>query len=177
MSPAAATRERRSVLRSPLALGLGGFAAVALIVAALALVGPGSQTGGAAPQGGSAGQLGWRTPPRVYVAPGMPRDRILTGVVHNDSMRIVEVKAGDIEVFTSEGDRLKSAGIFLGSFSRGLYAGPRKGQASDIEQRRTGRLLRVGPGGEQPLTVSWRVGPEGRAAARIEYGSGSLSVP
>ena len=107
----------------------------------------------------------------------MPRDRILTGVVRNDSMRIVEVKAGDIQVFTSEGDRLKSAGIFLGSFSRGLYAGPRKGQASDIEQRRTGRLLRVGPGGEQPLTVSWRVGPEGPAAARIEYGSGSLSVP
>ena len=175
MSRAAATGTRRRVASSPVAVGLGGLAAAALLVAALALLGPGSERGGAA--AGGAGQLTWVAPPRVYVAPGMPRDRILSGVVRNDSVRVAEVAAGDISVFTAEGDRLKSAGIFLGAFSRGLYAGPRKGQASDIEERRTGRLLRVGPGAEQPLTVSWRTGPAGQAGTRIEYGSGSLAVP
>lgn len=71
----------------------------------------------------------------------------------------------------------QSAAIFLGSFSRGLYAGSRKDQASDIERRRTGRLLRIGPGDEQPLTVSWRTRAGGGDAARIEYGAGSLPVP
>jgi len=183
MSPATATPPaststpgaRRRVPRSPLALGLVGLAVAALLVAALALVGPGSDRGPAV--GAGAGQLAWAKPPQLYVAPGMPRDRILAGVVRNDSMRIAEVDATDIQVFTSGGDRLKSAGIFLGSFSRGLYAGPRKGQASDIERRRTGRLLRIGPGDEQPLTVSWRTGSQGQAGTRIEYGSGSLPVP
>lgn len=174
MSPATATRTRRRVPSSPLVLGLGGLAAAALLVAALALLGPGSDRGGAVPAG--AGQLTWTAPPRVYVAPGMPRDRILSGVVRNDSVRVAEVAASEIRVFTADGDRLESAGIFLGSFSRGLYAGPRKGQASDIERRRTGRLLRIAPGAEQPLTVSWRTGPAGQAGTRIEYGSGSLPV-
>jgi hypothetical protein len=106
----------------------------------------------------------------------MPRDRILSGVVRNDSVRVAEVDAGEVRVFSAEGARLKSAGIFLGSFSRGLYAGPRKGQASDIERRRTGRLLRIGPGAEQPLTVSWRTRPGAETGARIEYGSGALPV-
>ena len=176
MSPATATRARRRVAVSPLTLGLGGLAAAALLVAALALLGPGSDRGGAAAAGG-AGQLTWAAPPRVYVAPGMPRDRILSGVVRNDSVRVAEVAAGDIRVFTAKGERLKSAGIFLGAFSRGLYSGPRRGQASDIEERRTGRLLRVGPGAEQPLTVSWRTGPAGQSGTRIEYGSGSLAIP
>ncbi|CAA9492981.1 MAG: hypothetical protein AVDCRST_MAG45-846 [uncultured Solirubrobacterales bacterium] len=174
MSPATPTRTRRRVAVSPLALGLGGLAAAALLAAALALLGPGTERGAAA---GGAGQLTWATPPRVYAPPGMPRDRILSGVVRNDSVRVAEVEADEIRVYTADGDRLKSAGIFLGAFSRGLYSGPRKGQASDIEERRTGRLLRVGPGAEQPLTVSWRTGPAGRAGTRIEYGSGSLAVP
>ena len=175
MSREAATRTRRRAASPPVVIGLGGLAAAALLVAALALLGPGSDRGGAA--AGGAGQLTWAAPPRVYVAPGMPRDRILSGVVRNDSVRVAEVAAGDIRVFTAKGERLKSAGIFLGAFSRGLYAGPRKGQASDIEERRTGRLLRVGPGAEQPLTVSWRTGPAGQSGTRIEYGSGSLAIP
>lgn len=175
MSPATATRARtRRRVSSPLALGLGGLAAGALLVAALALIGPGHDRGAGA---AGAGQLAWMAPPRVYSSPGMPRDRVVTGVVRNDSLRVAGVEAGDIRVFTADGKRLKSAGIFLGSFSRGLYAGPRKGQASDIERRRTGRLLRIGPGAEQPLTVSWRTGSTGEAGARIEYGSGSLAIP
>lgn len=179
MSLATPSRARLRVRASPLALGLGSLGTVALAVAALALIGVGSSSGdraGAAGDG-SAGPLVWAAPPRVYVAPGMPRDRILSGVVRNDSLRVAEVKASGIEVIDAGGDRLRSAAIFLGSFSRGLYAGPRKAQASDIEERRTGRLLRIGPGTEQPLTVSWRLGPDGASAGRIEYRGGSLRAP
>ena len=177
MSPATGVGARHRALRSPLALALGGLAAAALLVAALAVIGPGASDRGDAAAASGAGPLAWKATPKVYRAPGMPRDRILSGVVRNDSMRVAEVRARDLVVFDEGGERLKSAGIFLGTFSRGLYSGPRKQQASDIEERRTGRLLRVGPGGEQPVTVSWRLGPEGRRGARIEYGKGSLKIP
>ena len=71
-------------------------------------------------------------------------------------------------------ERLKSAGIFLGSFSRGLYAEPRKGQASDIERRRTGRLLRSA--GCHAVAHPLLAGAGADDGARIEYGSGSLTV-
>jgi hypothetical protein len=176
VSSAASTR-RRLRLGTPLALGLAALATIALLVAALALTGSRSGERGGAAAADSSGPLVWNGKPRIYGAPGMPRDRVLTGVVRNDSVRVAEVEARDIAVFAEDGDRLKSAAIFLGSFSRGLYAGSRLDQASDIERRRTGRLLRIGPGGEQPLTVSWRTLPGGERAERIEYGSGSLPVP
>ena len=178
MSLATRTAGRRRVRGWPLALALGGLGALALVVAALGLVaaGPGSgERAGAA--GAAAGPLGWTAPPKIYVAPGKPTDRILSGVIRNDSLEVAEVRAADLEVFDASGSRLVSGSIFLGSFGRGLYARPRRDQASDIEQRRTGRLLRIGPGATQPLTVSWRLGANDARAERIEYPGGSLRIP
>ncbi len=174
MNPAPATATRRRVSSSPPVLFFGGLIAAALLVAVLALLGPASNRGEGAP--GGAGPLVWKAPPRIHVAPGMPGDRILSGVVRNDSVRLAEVDAAGIRVFSAEGERLRSSAIFLGSFSRGLYAGSRRAQASDIERRRTGRLLRIGPGAEQPLTVSWRTRPGAERGARIEYGAGALPI-
>jgi hypothetical protein len=173
VSAGTASGGRRRVSSSPSRLLLGGLAAAAVVAGALmALAG----TDGGAGASASGGPLVWKAPPRVSTAPGMPRDRILSGVVRNDSARIAEVEAGEVRVLSGGGERLPSAAIFLGSFSRGLYAASRKAEASDIERRRTGRLLRIGPGGEQALTVSWRVGDPDEPAQRIEYGSGSLPV-
>jgi hypothetical protein len=43
------------------------------------------------------------------------------------------------------------------------------------EQLRIGLRVRLFPGREAPLTVSWRVRED--RVARIDYGSGSLPVP
>jgi len=141
-----AAPRRRSVLSLALvALGLG-----AGLLAALAVLGPASEE----PRSGAGGPLAWKSPPRSFPAPGLPRDRILTGVVRNASLEVTEVEARRLRVLDADGRRLQGSGSFLGSFVRGIYAASRTDQASDFERGRTGRLLRIGPGQERPLTVA-----------------------
>jgi hypothetical protein len=171
VSPATKAATRR---RSILPLALAGLALGAVLVAALYVIaGPASDER----VGDQAGPLAWTEPPRVFPAPGLPRDRVLTGVVRNDSLEIAEVEARKLRVLDARGRELQGSGIFLGSFVRGVYGASRIDEASDFERRRTGRLLRISPGKTRPLTVAWRAVPGGPPAERIDYGAGSLAVP
>jgi len=46
----------------------------------------------------------------------LPRDRVLTGLVRNDSLEVAEVEARELRVLDARGRELQTAGIFLGSF-------------------------------------------------------------
>ena len=144
-----------------------GAAAALALTASLAC---GSDDGSA-----TIGPLRWSAPPKVLPPSELlPDDRIATGRVRNDSLRPVELNARDVELLDADGDAVRASIAFLDSFGRawevynkGPLALPRE------EWRRLGRLVRIEPGQEVPMTVSW----SGGDPRRIAYAGGSLTLP
>ena len=121
------------------------------------------------------GDLVWEQQPRVYRIADLPHDRVLRGVVRNDSLRVIMLSARDLGVRTSGGGELESAAVFAPTFIRGVFPQNRTDSAPESEQIRVGLRARIEPGKTVPITVSWR--EHGKHGARIDYGSGSLAVP
>ena len=148
---------------------VGALVLVVGIVLAVAVDGRGED----ARLGG--GDLVWQEKPHVYRAAGLPDDRILRGVVRNDSLRVMSVTARDLDVLDAGGDELESATIFAPTFIRGVFPQNRGDGIPENEQLRIGMRARIEPGKSVPITVSWRV--TGEHAARVDYGTGSLPIP
>ena len=144
----------------------------ALALATLALGGCGGED-----ERGS-GDLQWESTPKVYVpSPGSP-DRVLAGAVRNQSLRRIDLTAGDLRLLDRDGREVRSAAIFVRGFLHGLYPPTREPpELPASELRRTGRIAQIRPGDSVPLTVSWRVAPRAASPERIDYGAGSLPVP
>ena len=121
------------------------------------------------------GDLVWEHQPRVYRNAELPNDRILRGVVRNDSLRVVALTALDLDVRATGGDELESAAIFAPTFIRGVFPQNRGDGIPENEQLRIGMRARIEPGMTVPITVSWR--QQGERASLVDYGSGSLPVP
>jgi hypothetical protein len=121
------------------------------------------------------GALVWEQKPRVYRNPELPNDRVLRGVVRNDSLRIMTLKARDLDVRGAEGKEMESAAVFAPTFIRGVFPSNRGSEIPESEQLRIGLRARIEPGKAVPITVSWR--ERGEPAALVDYGTGSLPVP
>jgi hypothetical protein len=121
------------------------------------------------------GALVWEQKPHVYRNPELPNDRVLRGVVRNDSLRIMTLKARDLGVRGAEGKEMESAAVFAPTFIRGVFPENRGSEIPESEQLRIGLRARIEPGKAVPITVSWR--ERGEPAALVDYGTGSLPVP
>jgi hypothetical protein len=146
--------------------------ALGLVIAAVLAVATVSHGGGA--QLGE-GALVWQQKPQVYRNPELPNDRVLRGVVRNDSLRIMSLTARDLDVRGASGKELESAAVFAPTFIRGVFPENRGSDIPESEQLRIGLRARIEPGKAVPITVSWR--ERGGRAARVDYGAGSLPVP
>jgi len=128
--------------------------------------------------GGDAGPLRWKGKPRVFEPKGLPRDRVLSGRVSNESLRRVDLSAGDLALRDEQGRRVPGSATFLYAFVHGLYPPTREPKRlPDAELLRTGRIARILPGKSVPLTVSWRGQPDRGRPVRLDYGRGSLEIP
>jgi hypothetical protein len=125
------------------------------------------------------GDLVWVEEPTVVTQETLPRDRVLVGVVRNDSLRRMTIEASDVLAVDDDGDALKGSATFIRGYIHPLYppTRPPKGGLPDAELIRLGRLVRLDPGKRAHLTVAWRLEPGRDAPTRIEYGFGSLPIP
>jgi hypothetical protein len=149
---------------------IGGALAIGI---ALLLVVAVAGHGGEAKLG--SGDLVWDHQPHVYRNAELPDDRVVRGVVRNDSLRVVTLTARDLKVRTRGGNELESAAIFAPTFIRGVFPQNRGEATPENEQMRIGLSVRLEPGKSAPITVSWR--QHGERASRVEYGTGSLPLP
>jgi hypothetical protein len=122
-----------------------------------------------------SGDLMWEKKPRVFTNPNLPDDRVLAGMVRNDTLETVTLVARDLGVRTPGGDKMESAAVFAPTFIRGVFPQNRGTEIPESEQLRIGLRARLRPGETAPLTVSWR--QQGNRAAVVDYGAGSLPVP
>ena len=129
---------------------------------------------GGEPRLGS-GDLVWEQQPHIYRNAELPDDRVLRGVIRNDSLKVVTLTARDLNVRASGGGELESAAIFAPTFIRGVFPLNRGDGIPENEQLRIGLRLRLEPGKSAPITVSWR--EHGDRASLVDYGAGSLPLP
>jgi hypothetical protein len=120
------------------------------------------------------GALVWKQKPRVYRNAELPNDRVLRGVVRNDSLRVITLTARDLQVRARGGDEMDSAAIFAPTFIRGVFPQNRGDGIPENEQLRIGMRARIEPGKTVPITVSWR--ERGERASLVDYGTGSLPL-
>lgn len=145
--------------------------ALGLVIAAVLAVATVSHGGG---QQLGEGALVWEQKPQVYRNPELPNDRVLRGVVRNDSLRVMMLTARELGVLGAKGKKLESAAVFAPTFIRGVFPENRGSEIPESEQLRIGLRARIEPGKSVPITVSWR--ERGERAARVDYGAGSLPI-
>ena len=152
--------------------------AVLLVVATAVLPGCGGDGSAAAPRSVDA-TLAWVGQPQVYKPPELPQDRLLRWDLENDSLREVRLDADDARLVDARGDSLRSTIRFTSSFGHGLYSPRRPPKEADPELVRTrlGELAVLKPGESVPVTLSWRLGADGRGPVRLEVGNVQLPLP
>lgn len=152
---------------------MGRIGAALAIATALILVVAVAGHGGE-PRLGS-GDLVWEQQPHIYRNAALPDDRVLRGVIKNDSPKVVTLTARDLTVRASGGGELESAAIFAPTFIRGVFPQNRGEGIPENEQLRIGLRVRLEPGKSAPITVSWREHDE--RPSLVDYGTGSLPLP
>jgi hypothetical protein len=132
-------------------------AAVALLAAAV--VGALLLAGGAQ---GDDGKLAWKDA-KVFRS-GVATDRILAAKVANTSLREVDLDVRNLRVLDAQGAEVRSAARFREAFAHGIFPWSARfeGAYDDFERRRLGEVLTLKPGEAAPITLSWRVGEDGR---------------
>lgn len=140
-------------------------AAALLAVLVLAATGCGGDERG-------PGGLGWVGTPKLLVAGAAP-DRVLQGVIRNDTLRPIEVLAADVRVLDADGDRIKAEVLFAAGLSKPLYPVDRPGEIAEYDFKRLGRKLSLKPGEQVPLTVAWRAPDQ---PVQIGYGAGTIEI-
>ena len=108
----------------------------------------------------------------------LPRDRILSGKVRNESLRPLQLSAGELRLLDRSGKRVQASVVFLRTYVHGLYPPSRRPKRlPESELRRTGQKAVIQPGKTAPLTVSWHQRAGGDPAARLDFGTGALGIP
>lgn len=148
-------------------------ASAVLLLAALALAGCG---GDGERKGGGTGLI-WDGEPRLVLPERLPEDRIVTGVVRNDSLRPVRVEARDVRLVDRDGREVPGNVVFTNGYVHGLYPPAREPELPDRELQRLGRRASLTPGKTVPLTVSWRERRGADPPVAIDWGEGTLPLP
>lgn len=146
-------------------------------VAALALAAIGiSACGGGDVE--SSGQVAWAKEPLVFTPEGLPRDRILSGRIENDSLRPVRLVAKELRLLDADGRRVDGSAVLLESFAHQLYPPGREpaGGVPESERIRLGVEARLEPGKDVPLTIAWRQAAGTKPPVTIDTGSGTLPI-
>jgi hypothetical protein len=145
---------------------------VAGAIAATALTGCGGG-GGAAHQ-----PLAWTQAPQVFRPRDLPRDRVALGHVRNASNHAITVDTRRVVVRDARGHALEATVRFIAAYAHGLFgAFQQPGYLPQGELRRLGIVVELPPGQEEPLSVAFRLRPDSRLPARIDYGRGTLAIP
>jgi hypothetical protein len=118
-----------------------------------------------------AGPLRWVAPPSRLTQPSLPRDRIVTGMVVNDGLQPLQLRATDLRVVAGD-RRARTAVSFASSYAPVIHLWNRALRPPDYDLARVGHLVELAPGERAPLTVSWT-----GAGDRLEYGLGVLALP
>jgi hypothetical protein len=114
----------------------------------------------------------------VLAPPDLERDRVLRGVIRNETGETLRVKAADVRVLAADGRRLPAAATFIAAYAHRLYPPTREpGNLSEDEHRRLGDLAVIEPGQQAAVTVSWRLRGRTDRAERVLFGAGELQVP
>ena len=124
--------------------------------------------------------LGWDGTPQQTGVPGLPRDRILTGRLTNESLRPAELDVEDVKVLDAAGRQLPSTVRFASAFAHGLFSPEsinRYGKPGQAERRRLGEIATVNAGESVPITLSWRLRPDGSRAAAVQLGDSRVTLP
>ena len=105
-------------------------------------------------------------------------DRVLRGLIRNDTGEPIRVTADDVRVLAGDGKELPSATTFIAGYAHRLYPPTREpGNLSESERQRLGDLAVIEPGQQATVTVSWRLRAKDDRAAKIDFGAGELAVP
>ncbi len=124
--------------------------------------------------------LGWDGEPRVVRVAALPRDRVLSGRLENQSLRPATLDTARAQVIDADGRALRSTVRFLASFAHGLYTPEsinRSGPPGEAERRRLGELATLKPRESVAITVSWRLAPAGATPVRIAFVGSFVDLP
>jgi hypothetical protein len=151
------------VSRRPLALALVAAAAVATGC-------DGSEKSGA---------LTWAGKVQVFRSKVLPRDRIVFARVRNSGKSTLHLIAARLVVRDADGKALKgSSAAFTHTFAHGLFGALQQPNPVPVEELlRLGKAIYLPPGASAPFYAAWHLVPGTRGPIRIDYGSGSLTVP
>lgn len=154
-------------------------ALAALVTVGLLAVGCGesdSQKNKGSVPGSSAVTLRWETPPTITTPDTLPNDRVLAGVVKNDSSVAFAVDRDAVKLVDRSGRPVFAATRFSNGFGRDIYP-PRYGRnLPEADRLRLGLRTKVPPGGSTPVTIAWRVKDPSRAPVRVEFGAEKLDI-
>jgi len=126
----------------------------------------------------AGGALAWSQKPTVVSSTEVTGARVLTGRVRNDSLRAVKLRSRDLRLLDRGGRRVEADFGFVGAYVRPDQPRNRSEEGvPESEQRRVGAVVKLEPGDFAPLSASWIERGPGGPPARLDYGSGSLSVP
>lgn len=154
--------------------------AVGGVVAAVALGGGGdSGSGGSSGQApGAGGKLAWEGRPEVFTPRTLPRDRILTADLRNDTLKEVDLNAAkDVKLLDRRGRPVEHTTIFLEGFGRDIYPPRYRRKVPLQDQIRLGLRAKIKPGDSVPITAAWRVRSRDGAVVRMQTPAGVLGVP
>jgi hypothetical protein len=129
--------------------------------------------------GADGGQkLTWATAPDVQTPRDLGTDRVLRGVIRNDTDKAVRVTADDVRVLAADGKRLPTAATFIAGYAHRMFPPTREpANLPDAERERLGDIAVIQPGHEAAVTVSWRLRSSADRATTIDFGAEKLEVP
>ncbi len=124
------------------------------------------------------GRVTWERKPTVFKVKTLPRDRILSGRLRNDSLKEVDLSARkDIELLDRRGRPVVHTAIFAEGYSRDIYPPRDRRVVPDSDQVRLGYKAKLKPGQSRPITLAWRVPSADRAPVRVQLPGGVLALP
>jgi hypothetical protein len=122
--------------------------------------------------------LAWAAAPDVQTPKDLSGDRVLRGLIRNDTDKTVRVTADDVRVLAGDGKRLPTAATFIAGYAHRMFPPTREPRnLPDRERERLGDLAVIEPGQQAAVTVSWRLRGTSDSAATIDFGPGRLAVP
>lgn len=121
--------------------------------------------------------VAWVRPPLLFVAPGLPGDRILTGQVRNDTATKLDLTGADFAPRAADGRRVPAHVVLLAQFTHRLPPYNRDDPVTRSIEERTGVRSVVAPGATTPVTFSWHQPAGAPVPTRIEVRGAALAVP